>query len=506
MKEENRFDIVIMGSGLGGLACGSILSQRGYKVCVLEKHFQIGGCLQHFKRDGALFDTGMHYIGSYDDGQILNTLFRYFGVYDKIEVSKLNEEGFDVLSLGGKEYQIPQGVEAYRNMLLSNFPDERKAIETYLDKIIEINNSVDVINLREVAVDIMPMKQGVDVSIYDFVTTITDNKELQNVLCLLNSLYGGKKESASLFEHAVINLFYLQSAYKLNNGGGQIADAFKQVIEENGGTVRIKAKVSKILCEDRRVHQVQLENGEMIKADKFISNIDPFLTMQMVEGGNIRKAYSNRLMNLKHTTSCFSVYIVLKPNTVKYQNSNYYYYKQDDVWALDYYSEDLWPQGYMMYSNQSKMQPEYAESLILLSPMDYDEMKPWENTTIEKRGASYKQMKAEKSEKLIALLKHKYPQIEDSIQKVYSSSPLTYRDYTGVRKGAMYGVLKDCRHPYESQILPRTRMDNLFLTGQNINMHGVLGVSMGAILTCGEIDGINNIIRDIKKKKSCPKP
>lgn len=502
MKEQDKFDIAIIGSGLGGLACGSILSQRGYKVCIVEKHYQIGGCLQDFKRDGHLFDTGMHYIGSYEDGQILNTLFKYFDIYDKVEVSRLSEESFDILSVGGKEFSVPQGIDAYKNMLINEFPHEERAIETYMNKLLEIYNSVDVLNLREIPEELMPVKKGIDEGVYEFVSGLTQNKDLQNLLWMLNSLYGGNKESASLFVHSIINLFYLQSAWKLEKGGGQIAKAFKKVIEEHNGIVRTRSKVDKLLCEEGTVKELLLQGGETIKADKFISNIDPLTTVEMLEGANIRKAYLNRLKKLKQTISCFSVYIVLKEKSIEYLNANYYYYKEDDIWGMDNYSEEEWPQGYMMYSNQSKKYPEYAESLILLSPMEYAEMEPWENTFIGNRGESYEKMKQDKSLKLIELLKNKYPGIEESIEKIFTSSPLTYRDYTGVREGAMYGVLQDYKNPFESQILPKTRVDNLYLTGQNINLHGVLGVSIGAILTCGEIEGTNNIIRDIKKKTS----
>lgn len=500
MAEEIKFDIAIIGSGLGGLACGSILGQYGYKVCVLEQHYQIGGCLQDFKRNGVVFDTGMHYIGSYADGQILNTLFRYFGIYDKVDVTQLSEDSFDILSVGGKEFSIPQGIYSYKKKLMDEFPKEEKAINTYFERLLEIYNSVDIMNLREISTDIMPVKEGIDQNVYEFVAGITNNKDLQNVLCMLNSLYGGKKESSSLFTHAIINLFYIQSAWKLNEGGGQIARAFKQVIEQQGGLVRTGTKVVKLNCEKSIVNELYLEGGEIIKADKYISNIDPLTTMNMLEGANVRKAFVSRLKKLEQTVSCFSLYIVLKERTLKYLNANYYYYDGDDVWGLDNYSEELWPQGYMMYSNQSTKHPEYAEGVILLSPMKFNEMKEWEDTSIEKRGESYNTMKEEKSNKLVALLKKKYPNIEDCIEKVYSSTPLTYRDYTGVREGAMYGVHQDSRNPFESQILTKTRIGNLFLTGQNINMHGVLGVSMGAILTCGEIVGTNNIIREVRKK------
>ncbi len=499
MQGNQTFDIAIIGSGLGGLACGSILSQRGLKVCVLEQHHQIGGCLQDFSRKGVLFDTGMHYIGSYDDGQILNTLFRYFDIYDKVKVSELDKEGFDVLNIAGEEFGFPQGVTNFRNKLTKQFPEEENAILNYFNKLQEIYDSVDVINLRDLPTDDLPQKKGLDENVFDFVSSITSNVDLQNVLCGLNSLYAGKKESASLFIHSIITLFYLQSAYKLDGGGGQIARAFEKVILGNGGILKTKAKVKFLNCEDGEVRSLQLESGEKIKATKYISNIDPLNTMEMLEGANIRKVFLRRLREQEQTTSCFSVYIKLKEKSFKYLNANYYYYDDKNVWALDSYSDENWPQGYMIYSNESKVNKGFAESITIISPMNFEEMKTWENTSVEQRGDAYLNMKQEKAKLLIHLVEKTFPNVQSCIEEIYTSSPLTYRDYTGVRKGAMYGVLTDSRNPYESQIMPKTRVKNLFLTGQNVNMHGVLGVSVAALLTCGEMIGMNSIMADLRK-------
>ncbi|MCU4154361.1 NAD(P)/FAD-dependent oxidoreductase [Carboxylicivirga sp. A043] len=501
MSVQNTYDIVIIGSGLGGLACGSILSQRGYKVCILEQHFQIGGCLQDFKRNGQLFDTGMHYIGSYEDGQILNTLFRYFNIYDKIEVSKLDENGFDVLQAGGNEFAIPQGVDAFRDKLIKQFPEEEKAIITYFDKILEIYNSVDIVNLRNILNFDFEAKKGEGENVYDFVASLTDNLDLRNILCYSNSLYAGKKESASLFIHAIINVFYLQSAWTLVKGGGQIAGAFKDVIEANGGEVIINARVTRLVCQNDKIEEIQIEGCEPIKGKQVISNIEPLTTMQMVEGANIRKVYLKRLQQQEQTISCYSLYCVLNERSVKYANANFYYYKNNEVWGLDDYDESIWPQGYMLYMKESSIHKGFAESITLLSPMDYNEMEPWFDTGIEKRGNDYKQMKLEKGERLLDLLEDKYPDIRLNIKATYASTPLTFRDYTGVRGGAMYGVKTDSRNPVASQVLPRTRVKNLFLTGQNINMHGILGVSVSAIITCGEILGINSIIDELRTFK-----
>ncbi|MCU4173552.1 phytoene desaturase family protein [Carboxylicivirga sp. N1Y90] len=501
METQSKYDIVIVGSGLGGLACGSILSQRGYSVCVLEQHHQIGGCLQDFKRKGKLFDTGMHYIGSYDDGQILNTLFRYFAIYKDVDAEKLDLHAFDVLNVNNKEFSIPQGIKQFKEKLIESFPNEKDGIKTYINKLKEIFSSVDIINLRDVNVFELAGKKGLDENVFEFVSSITSDIDLQNILCYTNSLYAGKKKSASLFIHAVISIFYLQSAYKLKHGGGQIANAFKKVIENNGGRVLTQAKVEGLICDKDRIEEVKVKGQNSIQAKIVISNIDPLTTMEMTTGGNFRKVYLSRLKRQEQTISCFSLYVVFKEKSVKYINSNLYYYNDKDVWGIDNYSEQTWPQGFMLYMKESKEHKGYAESMIVLSPMEYNEMAPWFDTEIEKRGDDYKKMKAQKSDQLINLIEKKFPSIRKDIANTYSSTPLSYRDYTGVREGAMYGVSVDNRNPFESQIQPRTRVKNLFLTGQNINMHGILGVSIGAILTCGEIEGINNIMADLRKHK-----
>ncbi len=499
MEFEGDYDIVIIGSGLGGLACGSILSQRGYKVCVLEQHHQIGGCLQDFKRRGHRFDTGMHYIGSYEDGQILNTLFRYFGIYNKIDVKKLNEEGFDIIQVNGSEFKIPEGVDAFKQCLYQAFPEETEAINSYFDKITDIYDSVDVLNLRDITDFDFGLKKGLEENVYDFVSGLTDNKDLQNIFCYNNSLYAGTKEAASLFIHSVITIFYLQSAFKLEKGGGQIADAFASVITNKGGCLFTNSKVTKIVCEKDSVCGFEVNGQKIIKGKRYISSIDPFITMNLTDGANLRRAYLNRLERLEQTVSCFSLYIILKEKTVKYINSNIYHYNTEDVWGIDSYSEKEWPQGYMFYSSESEKYKGYADSFVVLSVMKYAEMEPWFDTNIQHRGEAYEKMKEQKANQLIDLMEADYPEIRNQIERYYTASPLTYRDYTGVRDGAMYGVFTDSRNPLKSQILPKTRLKNLFLTGQNINMHGILGVSMGAILTCGEMEGINDIIADARK-------
>src|SRR5881394_3733095 len=110
-----QFDVTIIGSGLGGLECGYILAKEGFKVCILEKNRQLGGNLQIFVRDKAIFDTGIHYIGGLDEGQNLNRYFQYFGLMDKLRLKRMDMDGFDRISFRGdpREYRHAQGYDRF---------------------------------------------------------------------------------------------------------------------------------------------------------------------------------------------------------------------------------------------------------------------------------------------------------------------------------------------------------------------------------------------------------
>ena len=96
------------------------------------------------------------------------------------------------------------------------------------------------------------------------------------------------------------------------------------------------------------------------------------------------------------------------------------------------------------------------------------------------------------------LEKH-FPGLRGKIKAYYTSTPLTYRDYTGTINGSAYGILKDYTNPLSTFISQRTRIPNLFLTGQNIGSHGILGVTIGSLLTCAEFLGLNYLIRKVNE-------
>jgi all-trans-retinol 13,14-reductase len=178
-------------------------------------------------------------------------------------------------------------------------------------------------------------------------------------------------------------------------------------------------------------------------------------------------------------------------------NTNYYSYAGNTPWNCEIYDEESWPKGYLYMHFCHEKNPKFAESGVILSYMTMDDVAEWSDTTIGRRGEDYKAFKERKAKKLLASLEKEFPGICDCIEYYYTSTPLTYRDYTGTEGGSMYGVAKDISLGISNRAPHRTRVPNLYLSGQNINSHGILGVLVGTIVTCSEFLTSEEIYKQI---------
>lgn len=500
---SEQYDIVIIGSGLGGLACATMLSMEGYKVCLLERNKQIGGTLQTYVRNRVIFDSGVHYVGGLDEGQNLHQLFKYMGVVHKFKLQKLDMDGFDTIRFAGDPvvYKYAQGYDNFINTLSEVFPEERTNIQKYCDFIREVCAKFPLYNLQMGGgfekIDVL----GIDTQTY--VESVTSNKKLQNVLVANNLLYAGEPYRTPFYVHALITNHYIESSYRFVDGGSQIARYLYKEIVSRGGVFHKRVNVTKLVEENGLITYAESDDGQKFYGKQFISNVHPHMTMEMVVSDKIKKAYRHRLQNLDNTVSAFSVNIVLKKKSFKYGNYNYYYMDNDDAWGATKYTAENWPLGFALYWSPTSKDAVYADGITLITYMKYSDVKKWANTfnTVaeeEDRGEDYAEFKRIHAEKLIDFAVTKFPELRDAIESYYAATPLTLRDYMGTADGSLYGYAKDHKDPLRTFISPRTKIPNLFLTGQNINLHGVLGVTVSSVLTCAEILGMDYLIEKIR--------
>ena len=492
-----KFDVVIIGSGLGGLLCGNILSREGYNVCILEKNNKLGGSLQSFGRKGCIFNTGLNYTESLDEGQILNQYFRYFGLYNKLKLRKLDENGFDVISFSDGTYKLAMGHENYRDTLLQYFPNEKQGLTRYLKKIRNICSSISLYNLSDKPFNIFEC-ESMSIGAADYIRSEISDYRLQNVIAGNSLMYAGHERKTPLLIHSLINNSFIESAWRIVDGSHLMINILADNITSNGGAIFRNAKAEKFITDNNSIKLVELTNGEQIEGKYFISNTHPEQLLSMIQSQKISSTFSYRISRLEDTIGMFTLYIVFKKNSFPYLNYNFYHYNQDNTWVVGDYDPSKWPQMYVLMPTATSKSDYYSESASVLTYMKFDEMEPWKNTFTGKRGDDYLQFKKDKSELLLDELEKQFPGFRSCVNVYYSSTPLTWRDYTGTRAGSAFGLLKDYNRPMESIILPRTKIPNLFLTGQNTNMHGILGVTISSVITCGEILNVRHLIRQIR--------
>ena len=516
-----KYDVVIIGSGLGGLQCGYILSKHGLKVCVLEQNSQTGGCLQTFRRGKNVFDTGFHYVGGLDEGQPLYRLFNYFGLTD-LPWHRMDESGFDEVVINGKSYMFASGYERFVETLAEQFPGQRENLKRYTAFLKDVSDNIFDSFARNSEAESLDNSLFAR-SAYGFLKESIDDELLRNVLSGTSLKMELSPSTLPLYTFAQINSSFIQSAWRLRGGGSQITDSLIRSIREMGGEVRVNAEVTNLIEKDRKIvaaviNGVKVETGfanegfsetlhlglkrrpdsERIEADYFIADTHPSIALSLItESEVVRNIYRKRIGNLTNTFGMFTANISLKENAVPYQNRNLYIYKTGNVWQYsDYKPENINSCALVSFSVPEDGS-RYASNIDILAPMYWQEVEQWEKTKVGRRGDEYVSYKKQKAESYINLvagyvagLKNTV-NLEDSIERIYSSTALSYRDYTGAPFGSAYGIRKNYEQLMTTLLSPRTPEPNLFLTGQNLNLHGVLGVSMTSFFTCAEILGMD---------------
>ena len=432
-----KHDIIVIGSGFGGLACAHELARQGRSVLVLEAHWQPGGCLQSYHRKGHTLDTGLHYVGGLDEGQPLHDAFGRLGLLS-LDWHRLDAECFDHITLlapgSGHErrsFRMAEGFDHFADVLAAEFPQQREALQTYV-----------------------AMLQGPDpdpsVGAWQWLNETFSDALLIDVLsgsCLKTEL---RRESLPLFAFAHSQKSFIQSSWRLRGDSSQIVRSLVGDITRMGGQVVCRAEVQQLVERDGRIVAARCSNGESYEGAIFVSDIHPAQTMALVQNERLQKSiYRRRLAMLDNTAGMFTHSLVLKPGVLPYFNHNKFVYRGGSVW-------DERTERVMLSCRVPEDGSAYASLLDLLSPSGADPM-PLAETVI--------------------------PGLRDMVSERYVSTPQTWQRFTHTPGGSAYGIRKDCRQPLLTILSPTTPIPNLLLTGQNLVLHGLEGVAMTALQT-----------------------
>ena len=473
-----RYDVIIIGSGLGGLVCGHILSKQGKRVLLLERQAQTGGCLQSYRRDGLAFDTGLHYVGGLAEGQTMYRIFNLLGLM-RLPWQRLDPKGFDLVTIEADTFALAEGYDAFVDTLATSFPKEREALRRYTDML-----------RKTQALDLGSADAGTlqAAGAYEWLTNNFSDPLLVNIVSGNALKMELRQESLPLFTFAHGQSSYIQSSWRLKGDGNMIVRSLTDDITHHGGTILCRAEVEELIEHDGHIVAARCRNGETYEGDVFISDVHPSQTFSWVKQSQVLKnLFRRRINSLENTFGMFTASLTIKEGTLPYFNHNKYIYREPNVWTCFEQTDHVG--GVMVSARVPDDGTKYVRQIDLLTQMPWSLCERWTDTQIGHRGADYEAMKAWVADECIALAEREIAGLAQMIEQRYTSSPLTWRDYTLTPEGSAYGVRKDCRNLVMTMLSPRTPIPNLLLTGQSLMLHGIEGVTMTALKTCEELFG-----------------
>lgn len=490
------FDVVIIGGGLGGLECANILSRCGMSVVVLEQGAQAGGCLQSYRRMGMTFDTGFHYVGGLDEGQSLHAAFRLLGLLD-LPWQRLDAEGFDQVTIGGRTFSFAQGFDNFSRKLAEDFPSERAALQSYARLLQDTSREqLDALNPKADPDDTAYDAWGK--SAWRYLTETFHDPLLINVLSGTSLKMELRKESLPLFTFLHSNSSYVESSWRLCGGGGKIVERLVSNLRREGGEIVCNARVTELTEKNGQIVRAVCQNGDAYEGKIFICDNHPATAIGLVKGGSgLRPSFRRRITSTANTTGMFTVSLRVKPRFARYFNFNHFVYDCPDVWEIPADGSAIG--GMMISCRKDEKENGFTQQIDLLTPMRWETCEQWLGSAPLRRAGTYKQMKKQMADKCTDLAERYFPGIRKASQ-AYTSTPLTWHDYTLTPEGSAYGLRKDFHFPLQAMLSPRTPIPNLLLTGQSLMLHGVHGVTMTSLLTCAEVVGKEKVWKILIKE------
>ncbi len=437
---HNRYDVAIIGSGIGGLVCGNYLAKAGKKVLILEKNGFPGGCCSSFINDGFFFDSGAHLI----NGEIFGIL-KELKIYNEKDYTRLDPTA--VFCFDNKKYFFKNEYKDFICYLKSQFPQED--LDTFFSlmekKYLYLYYKLKNMTFQDL-LDRYFKDSKIKILFYSFIFsrgTVPEKISAVIALKILKSIftYGG---------------FY-------PNGGMQsLSNRLADNLYRNEGRIIFNNAVKRIFIKNGRAYGLLGPNNEEFNADIIASNISPINTLvNLIKPMKSTGIINKKMSKMKLADSAFAVHIALKKNTnIFCENTSYFiagsgdYKKNIEL----YHAKSLLykPFGFICALNgnfQNKDKLNNNKSLNLITVIYYKPKKFWNKC---------KEMIADA---MIEDMEKIFPGFRDNILFKKITTPFDIEHYTGNNNGSIGGWAMTPAQtglwvfPYKS------RIKNLYFTG-----------------------------------------
>ena len=504
--DGKEYDIIVIGSGMGGMSCAAALSNFGKKVLVLEQHYLPGGYTHMFTRKGYSWDVGVHAIGEVGHSGQLARAFNWLSK-NKVKWNSLGKSYDSFYYPDNYSIEFPDDKNVFIDRLKTDFPLEKTNIDNYFKLVKKATKE----SKTYFAYKLLPEKLGKVLSniTYRFqrnwweVTTEVVLKELglsDKLITVLTAQWGyhGNIPGDSSFAiHAMIVKHFSWGAFYPVGGSKSIAAALLSQVEEAGGNTLCRASVDQILLKGNKAIGVRLQSGEEFFAKKIISAISVKKSIDLIPKNSSKLNWFQEIKSIPDSPPYICVNLAFKGDIKSAGASS------TNMWFMNTYDRT---QGMWKFSNSNTKVPIlYVSFPSLKDPkhdageeqmhtgeaitfIPYEMFKQWSDTVSRKRGDDYIDLKSQIESQVLELLKTEIPEIMKYCVYSELSTPLTAEYYINANKGAIYGLDSSPKRFNCSKLRPRTPIKNFYLSGVDIATTGVSGAMIGGLMTASCIE------------------
>lgn len=500
----DRYDTIVIGSGIGGLATAVCLAKAGQKVLVLERHYTAGGYTHSFSRKGYEWDVGVHYIGEvHRQGSPMRQIFDYLSD-GQLQWAAM-EDPYERIYFGDDCYEFRSGKEAWLTQMLVYFPNEGAALERYLGLVRELNRASRNFFVERTLPPLLgkllrPALTGKFLALANQTTAsvlnqLTQNERLKAVLTSQWGDYALPPEDSSFAIHALVVGHYLNGGAYPVGGASAIGRSVEAVLNKYQAQLITSAEVQSILFEGQRAVGVTLSNGRELRAKYIVSAVGMYNTINKLLPDSLaaKQQYQQYLQQLSPSTAHLGLYIGLKGTSAELglKPGNIWLFPDSNASAnlQRYYSQANTEFPFVYLSFPSAKDPSWDQrypgksTIDMIVPASPAWFKQWQGSQWQKRGADYQAYKQAATDKLLAILYDKLPQLQGKVHYCELSTPLSTSHFCNYTYGEIYGLNHDPKRFTQLWLRPDTTLKNLFLTGQDILSCGVGGAATAGFLT-----------------------
>jgi all-trans-retinol 13,14-reductase len=481
---------------------------RKWRVLVLERHFKIGGFTHTFSRPGGwTWDVGVHYVGEMGQGMTGRRLFDFI-TDGRVDWSPLPDV-YDVFVYPGLTVKVPKGRANFERALAEAFPAEKQAIGAYFH---DIRRAANWFNRRVMAMVTPQPLSGIVRAMNRFsgkfalqttqqyLESHISDPRLRAVLASQWADYGMPPGRSAFVAHAVIVNHYLEGAWYPVGGAGEIAKAASSVIREAGGELLPDHEVTKILLEGGKAVGVEVQSKKgkdgtrlEFRAPVVVSDAGAWNTFTRLLPSEAIP-FRAELESLPEGLEAVELFLGLKrdPRELGFQGENYWIFSSYDHDRMCASRNDLLngraPMAYLSFPSlkDPKARSHTAE---IVAPFSFRCLESFREEPWRRRGTDYESAKSRVTQALLDLVEQQHPGFRDLVAYAELATPLTFEYFTAAPSGTIYGYPATPDRFRKTWLTPKTPIRNLYLTGSDAAVLGVMGALMGGVATASTLLG-----------------